>query len=580
MSERRRWWPWGAWLCLVALSCAETGPRSKAGVGGEEPRPVATVAGSGGDGGGPIIDVTNETGGATSSLSCADHESSVGCDFYSARPPRFPFHATNGACFAAYLVNASDAPVSIRVERAGTPLDVAQFAKIPRGSGASITYDPLPGGVLPPREVAILFLMHSHTSSMTCPSAVGYDHTLTAAELAGTGYDEAFHITTSAPVTAYDIFPYGGGATAITSATLLLPTSAWSTDYVAVSAYPGNAELPSTIQLVATADDTDVTLVPTTDILFGKDVAAASATVPQSYRLRRGQLLQLAATTSGELLGSPVVASKPIGLWGASGCFNVDGSACDSAHQQIPPVSALGQKYVAVSHHDRFPTVPETAPFRIVGAVDGTTLTYDPVAPAGAPTSLNAGQHAEFRSGEGFTVQSQDAEHPFYVAAYMTGCASSELRAAVGESLTDCRGDPEFVNVIPTAQYMRSYVFFTDPTYPETSLAVVRQRGDGGFADVKLDCAGVLDGWRALGTSGEYEYTYVDLVSGNFEPQRGCDNGRHEISSDGHFGLTVWGWGSGITGGFDSPTFSQAVSYAYPAGAALSTLNTVKPVVK
>ena len=44
------------------------------------------------------------------------------------------------------------------------------------------------------------------------------------------------------------------------------------------------------------------------------------------------------------------------------------------------------------------------------------------------------------------------------------------------------QGDPEFVNVIPPAEYLSSYVFFTDPTYPETDLVVVRTLGSGGFA--------------------------------------------------------------------------------------------------
>jgi hypothetical protein len=47
----------------------------------------------------------------------------------------------------------------------------------------------------------------------------------------------AFHITASAPVSAYDTFPYGGGQAAVTSATLLLPVATWDTSYIAVDAY-------------------------------------------------------------------------------------------------------------------------------------------------------------------------------------------------------------------------------------------------------------------------------------------------------------------------------------------------------
>jgi hypothetical protein len=43
------------------------------------------------------------------------------------------------------------------------------------------------------------------------------------------------------------------------------------------------------------------------------------------------------------------------------------------------------------------------------------------------------------------------------------------------------------------------------------------------------------------------------------------------MTSDLPFGLTVWGWGSALSRGF----YSQAVSYAYPAGASVKPVNTV-----
>ena len=118
-------------------------------------------------------------------------------------------------------------------------------------------------------------------------------------------------------------------------------------------------------------------------------------------------------------------------------------------------------------------------------------------------------------------------------------------------------------------------MFFTDPTYPETDLVIVRVKGPGGFADVTLDCAGLLSGWQPVGTSGQYEYTRFDLSRHNFEGQSGCDNGRHEITSNVPFGLTVWGWGSAETGQQLSGFYSQYVSYAYPGGASVAPINKV-----
>jgi hypothetical protein len=173
-------------------------------------------------------------------------------------------------------------------------------------------------------------------------------------------------------------------------------------------------------------------------------------------------------------------------------------------------------------------------------------------------------------------VKSQDEAHPFYMSAHMTGWSTlHELDAG------DMRGDPEFVNVIPPQQYLGSYVFFTDPTYPETNLVLVRVRDAAGFHDVTLDClGGPVTGWAPVGTTGRFEFARVDLVRHDFDGQAGCDNGRHEIRSDSAFGLTVWGWGSGETGGQLGKNnvpglFTQAVSYAYPAGASVQPINPV-----
>jgi hypothetical protein len=240
-------------------------------------------------------------------------------------------------------------------------------------------------------------------------------------------------------------------------------------------------------------------------------------------------------------------------------------------HQQIPPVRALGSTYVAVRCRNRHEGVEEKPPWRIVGAVDGTTLTYDPPQ-AGAPATIGSGELKMFDAAGPFIVKSQDEKHPFFFAAYMTGCEVPGQTPPLG-----CAGDPEFVNVIPPDQYLSSYVFFTDPTYPDTNLVFVRRKAsDGTFKDVDLDCKGVLGDWEAIGS--EYEFTRVDLVRGNFEKQGTCDNGRHEVKSATRFGLTVWGWGSSLSTSFSS----TAVSYAYPAGASVQPINDVviPPVVK
>jgi hypothetical protein len=494
-----------------------------------------------------------------------ENKSSIGCEYYVISPDTIGEGA--GGCLAAFVANVWDAPVTITAEYGGMALDVSAMARVPTGSGPALTYQPLPGGVLGPGEVAAVFLAY-HNAGFLPPCPAGVTPGVTGFDVAthGTAYGSAFRLTTSAPVVAYDIYPFGGGSAAATSATLLLPVSAWDTNYVGVDAYAASVAAPGAVPwmtLVGMEDGTQVTILPKVAIEGGAGVPGGPANTPVMYTLGRGQTLELAQAQ--ELIGSPIQSTKPVGLFAGASCLNVpvDAFACDSAHQQIPPVGALGHQYAAVRYRNRFDGMEETVPWRLVGAVDGTTLTYSPATPPGAPTTLAKGQLVEFQAPGPFVVSSQDVDHPFYMAAYMTGC---EHIAAVG----NCRGDPEFVNVIPTQQYLARYAFFTDPTYPETNLVLVRQAQGGVFADVMLDCHGVVTGWQPLDATGTFQYARVDLVRGNFGPQGSCDNGLHDITSSQPFGLTVWGWGSELT-----QQFTQAVSYAYPAGASVRKINTV-----
>jgi len=489
-------------------------------------------------------------------------KSSYGCDYFALQPDIISEGL--GACFAAYVANTWSVPVHIDVYRDGQLLS-GGFIQVPQGQGQSLTYTPYDTTQgLAPGEVAIVFLAHADPPQSTlplCPFAPAFNG---LGGVLGTGLGEAFNIVTDRPVVAYSIFPYGGGQSQATSATLLLPTSAWDTNYIGINAYAKSAVAPTpqpSLAVLAHEDNTQVTILPSVAIVGGNGVAAAAANTPAVYHLDAGQYLQLSQDI--ELTGSPIQSDKTVGLWGAASCLSVPvtASACDSAHQQIPPVKALGSKYAGVRYRNRASAPGEEAPpWRLVGAVDGTQLTWQPSMPFGAPASINAGEVHEFFAAGPMVVSSQDADHPFYFAQYMTGVS---YEPTAGE------GDPEWVNVIPVDQYLDSYVFFTDPTYSETSLVVTRRKStlDGLFKDVSLGCAGVLTDWQPV---GDYEYTRIDLVTGNFQNVGNCSNGRHEMSSEAPFGVTVWGWGTeGLTPSTDY------VSYAYPAGASIQPINEV-----
>ena len=76
---------------------------------------------------------------------------------------------------------------------------------------------------------------------------------------------------------------------------------------------------------------------------------------------------------------------------------------------------------MAVRYRGRGGGQDEVVPWRLVGAVTGTTLTWEPSLPAGAPKSIGLGDVVEFDAAGPFVVKSQDDAHPFHLGAFMTG---------------------------------------------------------------------------------------------------------------------------------------------------------------
>ncbi len=502
-----------------------------------------------------------------------NNKNSVGCEYYATH-----MDISGGAsrCFVAFVANTWNSDAHISVDWQGAPLTVASFARIPSGKGQSISYAPYTGA-LPAGQVAILFLGGDQGPVPGCPvtSAKG-----TSAMLTGTGIGNSFHVTTDVPVVAYEMNPYGGGNVAVTAGSLLLPVSAWDTNYVASTASPDTAGTPG-VTIIAAQDNTQVSFLPKVTLAGGGSIPSGAANATVTFNLNKGQQAQIEQST--DLVGSIVSASHPVGVMAGNPCMNMPQGAsyCDHGEQMLPPVRALGSEYVGVMYRPRH---VEPAIWRVVGAVDGTSLAFSPAIGASngypaAPTSINQGQIAEFATGTPFVVKSQDDKHPFMLFEYMSSSHWSGM-TSTSAPLCDVSswggfGDPDFSVQVPPQQFLSHYVIMTDPTYPETNLVLIRRPdAQNNFQDVKIDClTSPIGGWQ---TVGSYQWTRVDLQTGNFQDVNGCSNGRHELTSSAPFGLNVWGWGTPLTGDTGGgPNFTCNVSYSYPGGMNLQPINSV-----
>jgi hypothetical protein len=526
----------------------------------------------------------------------AKSQTSLGCEFYTHIPDTIWEESGvpgvgagyDGACFAMMLVNSWAADLTVEVDLGGQPIPnvdgFADYTRIVKGSGSSVTYAPLDAsGKIHPGDVAIVFLASGDPSAVigdpfqtnifpcppgVVPAVVEPVFAGTAPEWNhGTQIRKAFHVKTSLPVSAADVYPFAGGSfvNQIPGASMLLPVASWTTNYVTVdpaqtffhgSAWSfGAGGYDAWVSVVASAPDTHVTIVPPVDIPAFGNVAGARAGVPFTYTLQAGQALEIAQ--GPEFAGAPIASDQPIGVFGGHECLVLPLQdapiPCDAAHAQIPPIANWASRYVEVP---MLRAAGDAMMVRMVGAVNGTTLTYTPSAPTGAPSSLANGQVADFVFSSAFVVASQDTQHPFYASTIMTSCGAS---ATGGGSMC---GDPEFINAVPPDEYMNQYTAFADPSYANATLTLVQDKG-GGYSDVTVDC---LPGNKAIPTWSEIQganvrYATVPLrQDGN--AVGACDAGVHVVSGHSPFGLTVWGVG-------------DHTSYAYTPAMGTKTLTTV-----
>ncbi|MCA9653313.1 MAG: IgGFc-binding protein [Myxococcales bacterium] len=494
-------------------------------------------------------------------------QGSMGCEFIV---PTSPFYANgspgaqqSGPCHALLVANTWDQPATLQLERGGMVYDVPTVSRVPSGITTSTVYDPLPMSGVPAGQVAVVFLSHrpgvANGTSLQCPIGPAV---LADTATHGTSSGVAFQLSSDTPIQVYDMLPYGGASSYLPSASLIYPSTAWGTGYLAVSPHTNTGTKWMTV--VGSVDGTTLSVQPTVTMLAGS-IANPPPAVVTNYTINRGQTLQW--NSGSDLVGSIVSADQPIGMFTGNTYLAVstaDGplSGQDSAHQMIADVNALGSEYVGGGLVTRLTSgMDESVLYRIVGVVDGTSLMWDPIAPPGAPATLQEGEVYEFQTRIPFTVRSQDDMHPFALTQYMSGSLNGYGCGTNPGGVCNL-GDDEWVVLVPPQQYLRYYPFFVDPTYGTSTLVVVRAQGDAGFQDVELACMGAITGWQPVGAEGRYEVAHVELFRGSTASVPACATSQHLATSDAPFGIMVWG-------------IDSFASYGYPAGGNLQTINEV-----
>ena len=301
-------------------------------------------------------------------------------------------------------------------------------------------------------------------------------------------------------------------ATNTTDGFKALPIDVLGTEYL-VQAYRNvNAGKPrlngSQFAIVATESNTVVTIKPSVR------VGARDAGVPFSITLQPGDTYQLRNTNDvpGDLSGTEIKSTAPIGVFGSHRCANVNGPStffCDHLVEQLLPVRDFGTVVPVYRLQGR--SGGDT--YRIIASQDNTHVFVNgnPVA------TLNRGQtHEQIIAGGALIT----ADQPIGVTQFAN---SSDFDG-------NENSDPFMTTVIPASLYAQNHDLCTGPERFTDHFLNIIVPSDG-RTQTTLDGALIPSGdFQQLGTSGFYGVS------------RRVSFGFHNVNGKLPVGVTVYGW--------------------------------------
>ncbi len=242
-----------------------------------------------------------------------------------------------------------------------------------------------------------------------------------------------------------------------------------------------------------------------------------------------------------DFTGTRITATKPVSVIGGHDCAMVPHGlwACDHLEESMLPIESLGTELVvtAVQSTTDLTTQGATDPMyvRVLSAGADNEIEFDPPSIHGKVT-LGEGEFVEIGPvSQDFVVRGTDR---LLVAELMTG------KNSTGYLIKGEVGDPAESLAIGSEQFRSDYTVLAPSTYKYNFVNVIAKTN----TSVTIDGAPIDSGeFSAIG-DGAYSVA-----------RHAVDGGAHSLSSNGKFGVVVYGYG-------------LYTSYMYPGGLNLETV--------
>jgi hypothetical protein len=343
---------------------------------------------------------------------------------------------------------------------------------------------------------------------------------------------QAYKITTSAPVAAYQFNPLDNENVFSNDGSLLIPRHTFDTDYYAMTwqtleRRPERDNFSSYTSVVAWQDGTQVTVTPSADVVAGPGQAAIAANTPTVFTMNAYDVLNLEAGGTGDLTGTRVQVTggtdATVGVFSGHEAVSIlsPGANCCADHieEMMFPTSTWGTEFSIAHSKVR---VDESDVLRIMAQSANTNVT---ISSGATCATLAPGEFCEIDISTDVEIS---ATEPVLIGHYL-----KSVLTGVGTG----SGDPSLALAVPIEQFRSTYSFLVPAEYAEQYISVVAMMSSA----VTLDGVSISPELTAFGSNGR--------GAGRIAVQPG----QHELSCPGGCGLEVYG-------------YSDAVSYFFAGG--------------
>ncbi|MBS1914079.1 MAG: IgGFc-binding protein, partial [Bacteroidetes bacterium] len=312
---------------------------------------------------------------------------------------------------------------------------------------------------------------------------------------------------------------------------LALPQEVLGTEHLVIS-YPNTidpnaaaagvnaSDFPSQFAVLATVDNTQVTIQPTVRLKGRPD------TSPFTITLNAGEIYfgQANGRAGIDLTGTYIRSNQKVVVYGSHQRTNIPWSeAVGRNHliEQLPPLNRWANRAIVTPFYDLPKTVHDKDIFRVLAANDNTQIFFDST----LQTTLKARQYAEFQIDGPKLIT---ATGPIMVAQYHHSSVSKQYISQPNDSI----GDPFMMLVTAPEQFDSVYWFesYASPhfVYHYVNVVVPTERVN----TLRLD-----------GSPVNVPFTTIDKTSYSYA-QIPVQLGYHRMSARAPFGLYMYGYGT------------------------------------